>query len=164
MLDSDLYSDVMERLQEVKDPEISTVSVLELGMIESVSMQDGELMVAVLPTFLGCPALELIKRNIEVALSGMEGVRKTNVQFIKDPPWTSDRVTENGRRKLREFGIAPPPVFRSADQSWEIACPYCGSSFTTMENLFGPTACRSILYCKSCRNPFEAMKPMAAIK
>ncbi|HEY4554510.1 MAG TPA: 1,2-phenylacetyl-CoA epoxidase subunit PaaD [Bacillaceae bacterium] len=151
----------MERLQEVKDPEIPSVSVLELGMIQSVSVTERTLCVQALPTFVGCPALDFIKKNIQEALEGLSGIDEVKVEFAQHPPWTSDRISEEGREKLKEFGIAPPPVFHEGEGMWAVECPYCGSDYTTVENLFGPTACRSILYCKACKNPFEAMRPVS---
>jgi ring-1,2-phenylacetyl-CoA epoxidase subunit PaaD len=152
---------IIEALQTVKDPEISTVSIVELGMLHTFTYDSAKITVSLLPTFLGCPALEIIKNNVKNALSCIEGVQEIEVQFLLNPPWTSDRITELGRQQLLEFGIAPPPSFFSETGEWKVDCPFCGSTYTTLENLFGPTACRSILYCKSCKNPFEAMKPMA---
>ena len=91
----------------------------------------------------------------------MENAEEVEVVFINHPPWTSDRVTEKGKEGLKEFGIAPPPLILEEDGSWHVDCPYCESTYVTLDNIFGPTACRSILYCKSCKNPFEAMKPIA---
>jgi len=142
----------------VKDPEIDTVSIIDLGMIERVQVNDGHVRIEVLPTFSGCPALTIIQQNIKKAVEQLEDVREVSVVFINHPTWTSDRVTEKGREGLKQFGIAPPPRFLKEDGSWHVDCPYCGSTYVTIENIFGPTACRSILYCKSCKNPFEAMK------
>jgi ring-1,2-phenylacetyl-CoA epoxidase subunit PaaD len=153
-----LDAKVLEALKSVKDPEIDTVSIIDLGMVEKISSQDAVVDINILPTFIGCPALTIIKNNIEKAVKSIVGVKKVNVEFIYTPPWTSDRVTEKGRAGLRAFGIAPPPRFMEGDGSWHVDCPYCGSTYVTLDNIFGPTACRSILYCKTCKNPFEAMK------
>lgn len=153
---------VMSSLESVKDPEIDTVSVIDLGMVEEVTFEDNHVSVKMLPTFMGCPALEIIQKNVEEALYKVEGVESVKVQFINNPPWTSDRITDQGHVRLREFGIAPPPTHSDSGE-WHVDCPYCGSTYTTMENIFGPTACRSILYCKGCKNPFEAMKPVSTI-
>ena len=150
--------DVLRVLESVKDPEIDTVSILDLGMVESVSIQNEQVRIEILPTFVGCPALEIIRSNIVKTVNDLEGVKETVVEFINKPPWTSDRITSKGYQGLKEFGIAPPPKQLKEDGSWHIDCPYCGSTYVTLENIFGPTACRSILYCKSCKNPFEAMK------
>ena len=153
--------DVLEVLATVKDPEIDTVSIIDLGMVGKVTIEDAKVKVEVLPTFVGCPALELIRENVEKAVIELEGVEEAIVEFINTPPWTSDRVTKQGMQGLKEFGIAPPPTHFKDDGSWHVDCPYCGSTYVTLDNLFGPTACRSILYCKSCKNPFEAMKLIA---
>ncbi|MBT2637001.1 1,2-phenylacetyl-CoA epoxidase subunit PaaD [Bacillus sp. ISL-39] len=154
---------IIEALQTVKDPEIDSVSIIELGMLEEVEITSNEVLIKLLPTFMGCPALDIIKNNVIKAVSVLDEVEKVEVKFIFSPPWTSERVTELGREKLKEFGIAPPPRHIAETGEWQADCPYCGSTYTTMENLFGPTACRSILYCKSCKNPFEAMKPVSTM-
>ncbi|MCM3123193.1 MULTISPECIES: 1,2-phenylacetyl-CoA epoxidase subunit PaaD [unclassified Mesobacillus] len=158
-----LRDKVYEALQTVKDPEIDSVSIIELGMVEELNVLPETVQIKLLPTFMGCPALDIIKNNVVNAVSAIDGVEKVKVEFIFHPPWTSDRVSEIGREKLKEFGIAPPPRHLAETGEWQADCPYCGSTYTTMENLFGPTACRSILYCKSCKNPFEAMKPVSTL-
>lgn len=152
---------ILKELELVKDPEISSVSILDLGMIDQVKVDGTDVTVLALPTFMGCPALEIIKRDIETAVKRVEGVHTVDVKFVYDPPWTTDRISEAGKERLKEFGIAPPPANHKMGEPWEIPCPYCDSIYTTMENVFGPTACRSILYCKSCKNVFEAMKPVS---
>lgn len=147
-------------LQEIKDPEIPVISMVEMGMINKVSVTGSEVTVEVLPTFVGCPAIEIMKNNIADKLRQVEGVSAVHVNFVFEPAWTSDRITDIGREKLTEFGIAPPPKNHQVDELWEVKCPYCGSKYTKMENLFGPAACRSILYCEECKNPFEAIKPV----
>lgn len=159
----DLNNKIIAALHTVKDPEIDSISVIDLGMLENVRLEDEEVTIELLPTFMGCPALDIIKKNVIAAVSGIESVRQVNVKFLLHPPWTSDRVSEHGRERLKEFGIAPPPRHVAETGEWQVDCPYCGSAYTTMENLFGPTACRSILYCKACKNPFEAMKPVSTL-
>ena len=153
--------DVLRVLENVKDPEIDTVSIIDLGMVEGITILDNSITIDVLPTFVGCPALEIIRNNIIEAVKKIESVGEVAVNYINSPPWTSDRVTKKGQEGLKAFGISPPPEFLEEDGSWHIDCPYCESTYVTMENIFGPTACRSILYCKSCKNPFEAMKPIS---
>lgn len=160
-----VQKDVQERvfwdlLQEVKDPEIPTVSMIEMGMIDKVAVEDGVVTVNVMPTFVGCPAIEIMRGNIKEKLGTVEGVRDVVVNFVFDPEWTTDRITEEGREKLAQFGIAPPPKAVIDEATWEVECPFCQSKKTRMENLFGPAACRSILYCDDCKNPFEAIKPI----
>lgn len=158
-----LKNKIMAALQTVKDPEIDSVSIIELGMLEELELTPEKVIIKLLPTFMGCPALDIIKSNVVKAVQQIPEVKTAEVQFIFHPPWTSDRVSDIGRERLKEFGIAPPPRQIAETGEWQADCPYCGSTYTTMENLFGPTACRSILYCKSCKNPFEAMKPVSTL-
>ncbi|MBM6619406.1 1,2-phenylacetyl-CoA epoxidase subunit PaaD [Bacillus suaedaesalsae] len=155
---------VRTALSFVKDPEIDSINILDLGMLHEIKLTNYEITILLLPTFMGCPALEIIKKNVESAVTKEVGDAFTiNVEFIFHPPWTSDRITSKGREQLKKFGIAPPPKQMEKDGGWHVDCPYCGSTYTTLENIFGPTACRSILYCKSCKNPFEAMKPISTL-
>ncbi|MDR6226760.1 1,2-phenylacetyl-CoA epoxidase subunit PaaD [Desmospora profundinema] len=144
-------------LENVKDPEIPSVSIVELGMVNAVEEEGGgRVRVSLTPTFVGCPALDLIADSVRGQLTDLEGVEGVEVAYVMDPPWTSDRITPQGRRKLQEFGIAPPP------SCLEVApdCPFCGAGGGEVHNLFGPTACRAIFYCKRCHQPFEGMKPV----
>jgi ring-1,2-phenylacetyl-CoA epoxidase subunit PaaD len=152
--------EIYKLLEDVKDPEIDTVSILDLGMVENVEISGSDVSIKILPTFLGCPALPIIQKNVETAVKQLLNVEGVSVEFLRSPSWTSDRITEKGKAGLKVFGISPPPRQMKEDGSWHVDCPYCESPYVTMENIFGPTACRSILYCKSCKNPFEAMKPM----
>lgn len=163
MIKEDVSSAIMKVLTEVKDPEIDSVSIIDLGMVERVVCEADFIAVQLIPTFLGCPALEIIAQNVQQALESALGLDDVKVEFLKDPHWTSARITEQGRERLKEFGIAPPPRKLTMIGPWEVNCPYCDSPYTTMENIFGPTACRSILYCNNCKNPFEAMKPIASL-
>ncbi|KQL19347.1 1,2-phenylacetyl-CoA epoxidase subunit PaaD [Cytobacillus solani] len=154
---------VMEALQHVKDPEIDSISIIDLGMVEKVEVNGDAVSIELLPTFMGCPALDIIRQNVVEAIAELKCFKEIHVQFIYYPPWTSDRVSDEGRLRLKEFGIAPPPKQMTETGEWHVDCPYCGSTYTTIENIFGPTSCRSILYCKSCKNPFEAMKPVSTM-
>lgn len=149
-------------LQEIKDPEIPVISMIEMGMINKVAIDGSVVTIEVLPTFVGCPAIEIMKNNISEKVREVEGVTDVIVNFVFEPAWSSDRITDVGREKLNGFGIAPPPKqdLIQIGELWEVNCPFCGSPYTKMENLFGPAACRSILYCESCKNPFEAIKPV----
>ncbi|MFF2753657.1 1,2-phenylacetyl-CoA epoxidase subunit PaaD [Psychrobacillus sp. NPDC058041] len=154
---------VLEVLKSVNDPEIDSISIVDLGMVGEVTTEGYNVKIVLLPTFLGCPALEIIKMNTMNAVKKLPEVNEVEVEFVFHPPWTSDRITEQGHVNLRKFGIAPPPRHLEEDGSWHVDCAYCGSTYVTMENIFGPTACRSILYCKSCKNVFEAMKPVSTL-
>jgi ring-1,2-phenylacetyl-CoA epoxidase subunit PaaD len=157
---NELKDKIFECLLDVKDPEIPSISIVDLGMVSRVSLRSGGVTIYVLPTFMGCPALEIIQKNIKEAVARLGEAGNVEVEYVYDPPWTSDRITSKGREELKKYGIAPPPEYLKETGIWEVDCPYCRSPYTMMENLFGPTACRSILYCKTCRNPFEAMKPI----
>lgn len=154
---------VYEALMDVKDPEINSISIIDLGMVGEVTTEGNNVKVLLLPTFLGCPALDIIKKNTMNAIKELPEVGVVEVEFVFHPPWTSDRITDKGHVNLRAFGIAPPPRHFKEDGSWHVDCAYCGSTYVTMDNIFGPTACRSILYCKSCKNVFEAMKPVSTL-
>lgn len=138
---------VRAALAEVPDPEIPVVSVVDLGMVEDVDVGGEQIRVELLPTFVGCPALDLIRGAVEDRLADFG--RPVEVRFGFRVPWSSDRITPQGRAKLRRSGFAPPD---------EATCPYCGSADVAMDNLFGPTQCRSLRYCRGCRQPFEAFK------
>ena len=144
---------VRAALAEVPDPEIPAVSVLDLGMVEGVSVDGGAIRVELLPTFIGCPALDRIREDVAARLATFG--RAVDVQFTNRVPWTTERITPAGRERLRRAGFAPP-VVDPADSR----CPHCGSADVQLENLFGPTLCRSLAYCRSCRQPFEQFKPV----
>lgn len=158
-----LEEKVKRQIETVFDPEITTINIVDLGMLGNVSIRENKVTVDLLPTFLGCPALGIIKENVIKAVSEISEVEEVEVNYINNPPWTSASISETGRAALKEFGIAPPPTQLDSDGSWHVDCPYCGSAYNTLENIFGPSACRSLLYCKECKNPFEAMKPIATL-
>jgi ring-1,2-phenylacetyl-CoA epoxidase subunit PaaD len=145
-------AEVWELLEEIPDPEIPVVSLVDLGVIRSVDVSNGHVRIEFTPTFLGCPALEYMKRAMEEKVPGAE------VVVIQDDSWSTDKITAAGREKLREAGFAPPAPRLIQLQSQVHKCPYCGSTETRLENIFGPTPCRSLRYCDSCRQPFEQFK------
>lgn len=152
---------VRAALGEVMDPELPMLSVVDLGIIHRVDVapDDGPIRVEILPTFVGCPALGLIKTSIAERLAAFG--RSVEVIATFEVPWTSERISAAGRAALSAAGIAPPsqesgPVL--IDLEPRVACPHCGSRRTVVENLFGPTQCRTIRYCADCRQPFESIK------
>ncbi len=156
---------VRQALAEVKDPEIPTLSVVDLGMVHRVEVTEDRVRVELLPTFVGCPAIDLIRRAVAERLESLAPVVEVTATFAE--PWTSDRITPEGRRKLRSSGFAPPaasaagrdqPLLLTIGMRPSATCPYCGSAQTSMENPFGPTLCRAIFYCNACRQPFEQFK------
>lgn len=152
---------VRAALAEVPDPEIPIVSVVDLGMVEDVEVDPDRIRITLLPTFVGCPALGVIRSAVEDRLQAFG--RAVDVRFDYRVPWTSGRVTEEGRRKLRASGFAPPAPSQSGqpvlvELGAPVTCPHCGSRRTVLENAFGPTQCRAIYHCTDCRQPFEAFK------
>ncbi|HET7657346.1 MAG TPA: 1,2-phenylacetyl-CoA epoxidase subunit PaaD [Bacillales bacterium] len=156
---------IRQVLENVTDPELPCINIVDLGMLDTVEVKGSNVEIQLLPTFSGCPALDLIKNDVVSAVrkaaAEVEEVDDVDVRFVYDPPWTTDRISPQGRENLKEYGVSPPPADHKEGEPWKVDCPYCGSAYTTMENIFGPTACRSILYCQNCKNPFEAMKPVA---
>ena len=154
---------VRAALAEVADPEIPVVSIVDLGMIESVTVDRDGIDVELLPTFVGCPAIGMIRSAVEERLAPFG--RPVRVDVTYRVPWTSDRITDAGRERLRRSGFAPPQANGGAlpvlvQLATPVACPNCGSRRTVLENAFGPTQCRAIHHCTDCRQPFEAFKPV----
>jgi ring-1,2-phenylacetyl-CoA epoxidase subunit PaaD len=153
---------VWDALAGIPDPEIPGVSLVDLGVIRDVDVQDDRVHVEFTPTFLGCPALEVMRDAIAESVRALGA--DPEVAVITDDSWSTDRITAAGREKLREAGFAPPaPREASAPELVQLQanvfrCPYCGSTATRLENIFGPTPCRSLRYCTSCRQPFEQFK------
>jgi ring-1,2-phenylacetyl-CoA epoxidase subunit PaaD len=143
---------ILDRLATVHDPEIPTVSIVDLGLVHDVRIEDGRIAVELLPTFVACPALEVIRAAVAEALGGLG--RPVEVTFTFAVPWTTERLTEDGRAGLRRAGIAPPA------EPARVRCPFCDSGDVAMDSAFGPTLCRSLFYCRGCRQPFEAFKPI----
>ena len=142
--------------------EIPVISLVDLGVIRSVEIQDSRVSVEFTPTFLGCPALEVMRVAMEAKI--VELGAEPDVEVVRDDSWSADRISPAGREKLRAAGFAPPAL-RDAGrptlvqlQSRTHRCPYCGSAETRLENIFGPTPCRSLRYCHTCRQPFEQFK------
>jgi ring-1,2-phenylacetyl-CoA epoxidase subunit PaaD len=153
---------IWEAFGEIADPEIPVISLVDLGVIRSVDVSEGQVRVEFTPTFLGCPALEVMKRALEERVTALGG--DPDVHVIQDDSWSTDKITPTGREKLRAAGFAPPAPRGASTpklvqlQSNVFRCPYCGSTQTKLENIFGPTPCRSLRYCESCRQPFEQFK------
>jgi ring-1,2-phenylacetyl-CoA epoxidase subunit PaaD len=153
---------VWAALEEIPDPEIPVVSLVDLGVVRDVQVDGEHVRVEFTPTFLGCPALEAMRRALEETVAAL-GVTP-EVAVIHDDSWSTDRISPAGREKLRAAGFAPPapraagPTTLVQLTSNAFRCPYCGSTDTRLENIFGPTPCRSIRWCAGCRQPFEQFK------
>ena len=153
----------------VLDPEVPVVSVCDLGIVRDVVDRDGSIEVVVTPTYSGCPATEVIARSIVDALAA-EGLGLAQVRMRRAPAWTTDWMSDEGRRKLRDYGISPPgPVpatqgvpirFVGRARETALACPRCASHDTERISAFGATACKALWRCKACGEPFEHFKPI----
>jgi len=155
---------VWDALAGVPDPEVPAISIVELGIVRGVSMHDGRLRVEVTPTYSGCPATELIAALIRERLASI-GIIDVELLTKLSPPWTTDWMAPEGKRKLREFGIAPPHVTVAAidvsglRRKIVVPCPRCGSKSTSLLSQFGSTACKAQYRCDACREPFDYFKP-----
>jgi ring-1,2-phenylacetyl-CoA epoxidase subunit PaaD len=153
---------VWDALAEIPDPEIPVISLVDLGVVRDVEVADGRVRVDFTPTFLGCPALEVMRDAMAERIRALGAEPEINV--LMDDSWSTDRITPEGREKLRVSGFAPPAPSEAGVptlvqlQSKIFRCPYCGSTDTRLENIFGPTPCRSLRYCATCRQPFEQFK------
>ena len=158
--------DIWGILEEVKDPEVPVLSVVELGVVRDVIVDDGDVTVVITPTYSGCPAMKVIEDDIVAALRA-RGIERVQVRTTYSPAWTTDWMSDDAKRKLEAYGIAAPgPAPRDTEmvplrrRASSVRCPYCGSTNTRIESEFGSTACKAICYCADCRQPFELFKPM----
>ena len=152
---------VWDVLAGVPDPEIPILSVVDLGVVRSVHWtEQGELHVGITPTYCGCPATEMIRSAVREALDGA-GYQDAVLEEVLSPPWTSDWLSAAGRRKLRDFGIAPPATSVTSPRRLlapVITCPRCGSHSTTQVSEFGSTPCKAHYRCEACLEPFDYFK------
>lgn len=152
---------VLDLLENVKDPEVPVISVRELGVLRDVSVNQGKVLVTITPTYTGCPAMDVMREDIERELRNA-GIDRIEVQQVLSPAWTTDWISEEGKRKLKEYGIAPPE--KTADiralkgAAPIVECPQCGSKDTVMLSAFGSTACKALWKCNSCLEPFDQFK------
>ena len=154
---------VWDALAEIPDPEIPVISLVDLGVVKDVHVAGNDVRVEFTPTFLGCPALEVMRDAMAEKVRALGA--EPQVDVVLDDSWSTDRITPAGREKLRAAGLAPPTPRDAGDhrslvqlQSNGFRCPYCGSRDTALENIFGPTPCRSLRYCRDCKQPFEQFK------
>ena len=154
--------EVWEALAEIPDPEIPVISIIDLGVVKGIEVTDETVIVEFTPTYMGCPALDTMQQAMVEKVGELGAAAE--VRIVLDDSWSTDKITSAGREKLRAAGFAPPaPREATAPKlvqlrSQVFRCPYCGSTDTKLENIFGPTPCRSIRYCSSCRQPFEQFK------
>jgi ring-1,2-phenylacetyl-CoA epoxidase subunit PaaD len=154
---------ILEWLEEVKDPEIPVLSLVDLGVITGVTIEGHDrVRIVMTPTFVGCPALDMMKSEVTEVLT-RRGIQHIDIEISYRKPWSSDLISEKGKVALKKFGLAPPPathLFTDLDVLEHIACPRCNGTDTELKNAFGPTLCRSIHYCNTCHEAFEQFKPL----
>jgi len=150
-------------LEDVYDPEVPVLSVIDLGIIRNVAVVNDELEVTITPTYTGCPAMDVISMNIRFALI-QNGYTKVNIKSVLSPAWTTEWMTETGKAKLKAYGIAPPKTMHAVctpetfQQEEAIQCPLCNSYHTKLISRFGSTACKALYQCEDCKEPFDYFK------
>ncbi|WP_027528809.1 1,2-phenylacetyl-CoA epoxidase subunit PaaD [Bradyrhizobium sp. WSM3983] len=158
--DSELRRRAWDAAASVVDPEIPVLTIADLGVLRDVVLDGDHVEVAITPTYSGCPAMNMIALEIEIALE-RAGFREPKVRTVLSPAWTTDWMSEEGRRKLRAYGIAPPHASgsrRALFGEQAVTCPQCGSDKTELLSEFGSTSCKALWRCKSCREPFDYFK------
>jgi len=153
---------IYDWLQEVKDPEIPVISLVDLGVITGLKWENDKLVVHMTPTFVGCPAIDYMKNDV-IDVLHEHGINDVDVKLSYETSWNSNMISDRGREALHKFGLAPPPkhnLIVDIDILEHIECPVCGSKNTILKSPFGPTACRSIHYCQDCKETFEQFKPV----
>jgi ring-1,2-phenylacetyl-CoA epoxidase subunit PaaD len=158
-----LTKKIWKLLETVMDPEVPVLSVIDLGIVRDVKMNDAEIEVVITPTYSGCPAMDVISMNIKMVLLE-HGYKKIKIISVLSPAWTTDWMSEQGKKQLKAFGIAPPTskqqvchteLFHDGEA---IQCPHCNSYNTKLISQFGSTACKALYVCESCREPFDYFK------
>ena len=152
--------EILRWLDEVKDPEVPVLSIRELGVLRDVEVSDDGVVVVMTPTYSGCPAMHAMETEVVQTLAS-HGVPNARVRTVYSPAWTTDWMSQDGRRKLKDYGIAPPAPTASRRALFgveTVACPQCGSADTEKLAEFGSTACKALWRCKSCREPFDHFK------
>ncbi|MEM6803381.1 MAG: 1,2-phenylacetyl-CoA epoxidase subunit PaaD [Bacteroidota bacterium] len=161
MVITDQHKEILKYLYEVSDPEIPVLSIMDMGIVRDVAVEGKQVKVDITPTYSGCPAMDVIGDDIKRALK-KQGY-ETKVKLVLAPAWTTDWITEEGRRKLEEYGIAAP-LENSADkkalmgEKRMVTCTHCGSKNTVMVSQFGSTACKALFKCEDCLEPFDYFK------
>jgi ring-1,2-phenylacetyl-CoA epoxidase subunit PaaD len=160
MITSDI---IYEALEEVKDPEIPVISVVDLGVIRDVLVDsEGGVVVQLTPTFAGCPAIHVMKEDIERVVVA-HGASSCRVDVMYNEPWSTNLITPRGKQLLKDFGLSPPPAFDgmlTLEVLQNAVCPKCSSNNTYLISPFGPTACRAVHHCRNCKETFQQMKPL----
>jgi ring-1,2-phenylacetyl-CoA epoxidase subunit PaaD len=143
-------------LENIKDPEVPVLSIIDLGIVRDIKWNDDELELVITSTYTGCPAMDMIAADIRSELTTL-GFKKIKVTQSLSPPWTTDWMSEKGKRKLQEYGIAPPDKRFSIPKDG-VECPLCHSNHTRLVSEFGSTACKALYQCNDCKEPFDYFK------
>lgn len=169
---SDITTQVWDWLQEVKDPEIPALSIVDLGIVRNVELNDSgdDCVVTITPTYSGCPAMLVIAESIDLTLK-KNGIQHVELKTQLSPAWTTDWMSEAGKQKLKDYGIAPPRqqsvayqkidislLIKNRAEQWSVPCPKCGSINTTATSRFGSTSCKALYVCNDCHEPFDYFK------
>jgi ring-1,2-phenylacetyl-CoA epoxidase subunit PaaD len=152
---------IWDAVGEVLDPEVPVLTIADLGVLRSVRHEGDEVVVTITPTYSGCPAMDVIRHEVELTLQALHV--NGRVETVLSPAWTTDWMSEEGKAKLAEYGIAPPTGRRTAGPvmlSLTVRCPLCGSPDTTELSRFGSTSCKSLWRCNACREPFDHFKAL----
>ncbi len=153
---------IWKLLEQVKDPEIPVLSLVDLGVITQVTVVAEDVRIEMTPTFVGCPAMEYMKSEVEGVLKN-HGIKNAEVKITFKKPWSSDLISEKGKATLKKYGLAPPPsnkLFTDLEILETAICPRCDGSNTELKSPFGPTLCRALYYCHDCKEAFEQFKPL----
>lgn len=150
-------SAILRILETVTDPEIPVLTIADLGILRNVEINDDEIHVIITPTYNGCPAMDMIAMNIRMALLE-HGYKNITVTSVLSPAWTTDWMTEEGKQKLKAYGIAPPAAWSDDTTDRVIECPQCHSTHTRLISEFGSTACKALYQCNDCKEPFDHFK------
>ncbi len=154
-------AEIRELLEQVKDPEIPVISIRELGVLRDVKVEGDRVEVTITPTYSGCPAMDVMQQDVEQVLRAA-GIERFNVKQVLSPAWSTDWISESGRKSLLEYGIAPPPhtsdIRALKGDAPVTACPQCGSTDTVLVSQFGSTPCKALYKCNACQEPFDLFK------
>ena len=155
------FSEILDWLREVKDPEVPAVDVVGMGIVRHAEADEEEARVTITPTYSGCPAMQVIEREIQTTLE-KRGFARVIVKTVLAPAWTTDWMEEETRAQLKAYGIAPPAKTCNTspfqDNDEKVSCPFCDHSEVSLRSRFGSTACKALYYCNGCHQPFEQFK------
>ncbi|MBL0340973.1 MAG: phenylacetate-CoA oxygenase subunit PaaJ [Bacteroidetes bacterium] len=155
---------IRDLLSKVLDPEVPALSIVDLGILRDVSLENSVFEISITPTFTGCPAMKVIEEDI-VEILHHEGINNFKIKTVLAPAWTTDWMSPEGKKKLKEYGIAPPSQSTEehlkamlSGRKKSVQCPFCNSLNTKLTSAFGSTACKALHFCNECHQPFEEFK------